>query len=177
MADPEGIPTEEYLQLYKTLARNDIGVIITGFAYITPEGKAMHPGQAGIYSRFLIPYYRKITDEVHLQCGRIFMQIAHTGRQTLQSVTNEDVVGVSGKSSIYFKEKPRTLTTEEIFSLIDKFGNAAHHAKDSGFDGIQIHAAHGYLLHQFILPSINKRKDEFCIDKNTGIEQKLFNLL
>ncbi|MCK5839343.1 MAG: NADH:flavin oxidoreductase [Bacteroidales bacterium] len=177
MCDNRGFPTTEYYEMYETLARNEIGGIITGFAYISEEGKAMQPGQAGIDNDNKTPYYQKLTDIVHKYHGKIFMQIAHTGRQTQKSVTGKEVVGCSTKKSIYFNEKPRVLTTDEVYQIIDKFGNSARYAKESGFDGIQLHAAHGYLIHQFLLPSVNKRQDEFIIDKRSKIGTRFLDLV
>ena len=155
MCDTEGFPRPGYISHYHHLARSGVGGIITGFAYISKDGRAMHPGQAGIDSNQKIPSYRKMTELVHQNDCKIFMQIAHAGRQTRQSVTNEEVKGCTTKKSFYFGGKPRPLSTEEIYPVIEKFGDAACFARAAGFDGIQVHAAHGYLVHQFILRSIN----------------------
>lgn len=177
MADKKGVPTDDYFSLYRELSKNKIGGIITGYTFLSREGKAMHPGQAGINSEHLVPHFKKITDEVHKNGSKIFIQLAHTGRQTIRKLINDEVVGVSSKKSNYFKEKPRILTPTEIYTIIEKFGMAAGYAKQAGFDGIQIHAAHGYLIHQFILSSINKRKDEFGIDKSRGIGTRFLDLI
>ena len=177
MANKEGIPTEDYVSLYKKLSQNNIGAIITGFVFISKEGKAMQPGQAGINSVDYIPVYKRITDEVHRNNGKIFLQLAHTGRQTRKKDTGEEVVGVSGKKSIYFKSKTRVLSTKEIYQIIEKFGDSANYARQAGFDGIQIHAAHGYLIHQFMLPHLNMRKDIFGIEKGKKIGTKFLDLV
>lgn len=177
MCDDDGFPTVEYLKLYKKLSENEIGAIITGFAYISKEGKAMQPGQAGICSEKFIPLYERITTEVHKNNGKIFLQIAHTGRQTRKRNIDENVVGVSKKRSFYFNEKPKKLTESEIFQLIQNFGDSALYARQAGFDGVQLHAAHGYLIHQFILPTINNRKDKFGIDQKSKIGIKFLSLV
>ncbi|HBV88842.1 MAG TPA: NADH:flavin oxidoreductase [Desulfosporosinus sp.] len=177
MCDSLGRPLSEYRLLYKELAAGGVGGIITGFAYISPEGKAMQPGQAGIDREEMIEYYLPITREVHNYDCKIFMQLAHTGRQTRKQETSQDVWGVSSKSSLYFGGSPRELTTEQVYSLVRKFGESASYAQRAGFDGVQVHAAHGYLIHQFILPGINTRKDEFGIDESSKLGTKFLELI
>ena len=177
MCDEQGFPTSDYYSFYEKLGQNELGGIITGFSYISTEGKAMQPGQAGIDSEEKIPCFIKLTDSVHKHNCKIFMQIAHTGRQTRKQETGKDVVGCSPKKSFYFRSKPKVLTHSEILSIIEQFGYSALYAKEAGFDGIQLHAAHGYLIHQFILPSINTRDDEFGIDPKTKIGIKFLDLI
>lgn len=173
--DQEGFPTEEYGRYYRELAKYDLGAIITGFAFISKDGRAMQPGQAGIDSEAKIPFYRQVTEQVHGYGSKIFMQIAHTGRQTVKAATGSQVYGVSGKKSAYFGEVPKVLTTAQIEGLIEAFAKSALRVKQSGFDGLQLHAAHGYLIHQFILPSINNRKDSFGVDRKTGLGTKFLD--
>lgn len=176
-ADPQGHPLPEYQNIYKELASGGVGGIITGFAYISPEGKAMQPGQVGIDREEMVKYFLPVTDDVHQYGGKIFMQLAHTGRQTRKKETGQDVWGASAKKSIYFGGSPRVLSTEQVYSLVQRFAEAAMYAKAAGFDGVQVHAAHGYLIHQFLLPSINNRNDEFGIDAHTGIGPKFLGLV
>jgi 2,4-dienoyl-CoA reductase-like NADH-dependent reductase (Old Yellow Enzyme family) len=169
MADDNGFPTDEYLQLYKKLASNGVKNIITGFTYVSENGKAVHPGQAGIDSPEKIPYFRKVTDAVHEYGARTYMQLAHAGRQTSELVTGHSVVGVSNKRSAYFQSIPEKLTGSETGDIINAFADSAFYAKNAGFDGVQLHAAHGYLIHQFIHPYLNDREDEYGINSDTGI--------
>jgi len=167
--DTEGFPSASYIDFYRELAKNEVGGIITGFAFISKEGRAMQPRQAGIDHPDKIPYFRKMTAAVHQYDCPVFLQIAHTGRQTLKRATGMNPRGASNKSSVYFRGKPITLTTEEVRSRIQDFAEAACLAREAGFDGVQLHSAHGYLIHQFILPAVNNRRDEFGIDKASGI--------
>jgi 2,4-dienoyl-CoA reductase-like NADH-dependent reductase (Old Yellow Enzyme family) len=168
---------ESYKNLYGNLANHNIGAIITGFAFVSRDGKAMQPGQAGIDEAEKIPYYRELTEEVHQYDCKIFLQLAHAGRQTTRKATGSDVWGASEKRSAYFKEIPKKLTTEQAFDLIERFASSALFARQAGFDGVQLHAAHGYLIHQFILPFINDRKDCFGIDGKTGIGTKFMDVI
>lgn len=177
MADQQGYPLPEYRQLYRELAVGGAGGIITGFVYISPEGKAMQPGQAGMDSREKSACYLPVTAEVHRYGSKIFLQLAHTGRQTRKENTGFDVWGVSNKKSLYFGGAPRALSAVQVYVLAEQFAKAAVYAREAGFDGVQLHAAHGYLLHQFLLPSINNRKDEFGIDPKTGISTKFLEIV
>ena len=177
MADHQGHPLPEYRRLYQELASGGVGGIITGFAYISPEGKAMQAGQVGIDCEEMIEYFLPITREVHRYSCKIFMQLAHTGRQTRKNETGQDVWGVSNKKSLYFGGSPQELSTKQVYSLVKRFAEAAEYAKAAGFDGVQIHAAHGYLIHQFLLPTINNRNDEFGIDTQSCIGTKFLGLV
>ncbi|AET67670.1 NADH:flavin oxidoreductase [Desulfosporosinus orientis DSM 765] len=177
MCDSQGRPLPEYQQLYGSLARGGVAGIITGFAYICQEGKAMQPGQAGMDREELIDFYWPVTEEVHQFDCKIFLQLAHTGRQTRRLETGYEVVGASSKPSAYFGGSPRNLSTNEVYSLVKQFGKAAYYAKASGFDGVQVHAAHGYLIHQFLLPSLNQRQDEFGISKKGSLGTKFLELV
>lgn len=177
MCDAEGFPTDRYKKLYLELAKNNVGTIITGFVYVSKDGKAMQPGQAGIDSKEKVSFYKQVTEEIHRFDSKIFMQIAHAGRQSSSKVTGEALKGVSGRKSRYFNEIPEVLKTGEVISIAGKFSDAALFAKEAGFDGIQIHAAHGYLVHQFILPSINKRKDMFGVNGETGIGTRFLDMV
>jgi 2,4-dienoyl-CoA reductase-like NADH-dependent reductase (Old Yellow Enzyme family) len=167
--DDTGIPTEAYSRLYETLARHQIGAIIAGFAFISSDGRAIQPGQAGIDSDDTIRAFSEVARRVHTAGGRIVLQIAHTGRQTFPAATGGPVYSPGVASSPYFRSRPQRLTLDGISAIVEAFGHAARRAKAAGFDGVQIHAAHGYLIHQFINPAVNDRIDTFGIDTEIGI--------
>ena len=174
-ADRHGVPGDFYLSIYRKLARNDVGMIITGFAYIARSGRAMQPFQAGLDDREKIHSFRRVTDEVHRYNCPIIVELAHTGRQTLASSTGVRPVSSTSKRSLYFREKPRMLHAGEVYEIAEQFATSAMYAQEAGFDGVQLHAAHGYLIHQFILQDINQLTNEFGVDAATGIGTRLLD--
>ena len=169
MCDGDGWPAADYLTLYATLSVQGLGALITGFAYISRDGKAMQPGQAGIEADEKVPAFRRVTDAVHQNGGRIFLQLAHAGRQTSPAVTGGEIYAPSARKSHYFNQRPCPLTEPQIEIIIQSFAAAARRAREAGFDGVQLHAAHGYLIHQFLHPAINNRTDAFGIDSDRNI--------
>lgn len=169
LADENGFVSEKYIRFYSKFSKENIGAIICGFSYVSLDGKAMQPGQIGVDNEDKIPLLQRLTHEIHKNDSLVFMQIAHAGRQTLEKIIGQKTLSSSAAKSLYFNQKPKELTVNQIEEIIDKFGNAALICKKAGFDGVQIHAAHGYLIHQFITPAINKRKDKYGIDKKTKI--------
>jgi 2,4-dienoyl-CoA reductase-like NADH-dependent reductase (Old Yellow Enzyme family) len=175
--DHSGIPDRGYGDLYAGLARNEVGAMITGFAFVSKAGRAMQPRQAGIENESKIPFYQEITSQVHRFDGRIFVQLAHAGRQTSPRATGEEVLGVSRKKSGYFGSSPRSIGTGEALQIAEQFADAAVFAMRAGFDGVQLHAAHGYLIHQFLSPAVNDRKDAFGIDQRSQLGTRFLELI
>jgi 2,4-dienoyl-CoA reductase-like NADH-dependent reductase (Old Yellow Enzyme family) len=152
-SDDRGILRPEILQLYRGLAAGDPGLIVKGHLYVQDSGKA-HPGMAGISHDFHITQLRKLTDEVHQYSVKIVAQLNHGG---IQSII--DRAGPSPYTGTDWKA--RGLTSDEIDAIIEAFGDAAERAVTAGFDGVQIHGAHGYLISQFLSRQVNQRTDKW----------------
>jgi 2,4-dienoyl-CoA reductase-like NADH-dependent reductase (Old Yellow Enzyme family) len=169
LCDEQGMPCDGYHSYYHGLSKNKMGMIMTGFTFTSKRGRSMHSGQAGIDTDKKAEAFKKTTALVHQEGCPIIIQLAHTGRQTVRGMTGGRVLGVSKKKSTYFNEVPKVLTENEIRAIIREFSQSALYAKHAGFDGIQLHAAHGYLIHQFLLAVINDRQDSYGIDPETGL--------
>jgi 2,4-dienoyl-CoA reductase-like NADH-dependent reductase (Old Yellow Enzyme family) len=159
MAAEDGAATPGLNEEMVKLALGEVGLIITGHAYIRQEGQAGML-QLGMYKDELIPGLQKMTDKVHEAGGKIVAQLAHAGHFAIKQLTGQIPLVVSNFEGLA-KSPRKEMTVQDIQELVDVFKEAAVRARTAGFDGVQIHAAHGYLLSQFLSPSFNKRQDEF----------------
>lgn len=160
MAQPDGTPTSRIGDIYEELARNEVGLIITGYAYVNPKGKSDHL-QQGIYNDSFINPYREIISRVHEQGSKIVIQIVHGGRQTMITADNPYPLAPSAVIETIKGITPEEMTEKEVLETIDDFAQAVRRAKEAGFDGVQLHCAHGFLLSNFISPYTNRRKDRW----------------
>ena len=162
MADNKGFPTNELKAKYVQLAQGGVGAIITGYSGIQHNGKGNTYNMLMIDSDEYIPYYKGITEAVHEYNTSIILQISHSGRQTRSKIIGQKPVAPSAIKDQYFNEEtPKELTEAEIFEIIDNFVSAIVRAKKAGFDGVQLHTAHGYLLAEFLSNNSNKRRDNW----------------
>jgi 2,4-dienoyl-CoA reductase-like NADH-dependent reductase (Old Yellow Enzyme family)/thioredoxin reductase len=162
LADSEGFVTEEMIAYYAERARGGAGLIMTELTTVDfPLGNGIER-QLSIDDDQYIPGLQRLTRQIHQYGSKIFIQLNHAGNRAKSEFTRGSVsVSASNISSSIAKVEPRPLTGEEISTLIDAFGNAAHRAREAGFDGIDLHFAHGYLLCQFLSGFTNKRTDEY----------------
>ena len=172
LATTEGLVTPLYQKLYCRLARLGPAAIVTGFAFVSQEGRSMQPLQASGADDRNVAAWRQMNREVHEQGGKIYLQLAHSGRQTHPDSTQMEVVAPGPKASRYFRSHPRELQEEEIPARAEQFVQAARRAQSADFDGVQIHAAHGYLIHQFLTPAVNHRRDGYGVDSKSGIASR-----
>ena len=150
LAAEDGAVTPRLVERMVELATGGVGLIITGHSYVQKRGQA-GPWQLGVHDDLMIPGLRQLTDAVHDCGGKIVMQLAHAGIYAAASL-NGIVPAAVSEVNTYVSHDTRCLTITEIEELVLAFGVAAKRAKAAGFDGAQIHAAHGYLLNQFLSP-------------------------
>lgn len=159
-ATEEGYPTEAVKKIYQDLSAADVGTIITSYSYITnyeqPEQR-----QLGIYDDKLIDSYKDIIAAVHANHSKIIMQIVHGSSSVQGYPETAKVLGPSAITHPVSGITPKEMSKEDIATVIQYFVDAAMRVKKAGFDGVQLHCAHGYLLSQFISPIFNQRTDEY----------------
>jgi 2,4-dienoyl-CoA reductase-like NADH-dependent reductase (Old Yellow Enzyme family) len=174
-AEKYGYVGQKILDFYDELARGGTGLIITGFTGISP-GATGSPYQLRLDNDSYTPGHKKLVENVHDQPDvKLAIQIVHLGRQCehpkyppiAPSPIPEKTTGLT----------PRELSIEEIYDLIKKFKETSIRAYECGYDMVQLHASHGYLLSNFVSPYTNRRKDEFggSIEKRVRILLDIFN--
>lgn len=139
-------------------ARGGMGLITVEYTAISPEGRAAVQ-EFGLWDDRFIPGFKEVTDIAHQYGAKISIQLHHCGSATTAAACGSQPVAPT--ANIGYKDMPRELTVEEIHELVKKFGEAAARAKKAGFDAVEIHAAHGYLISQFMSPMTNLRQDEY----------------
>jgi len=166
MAGDDGSATPRLVDCMVALARGGVGLIISSHAYVHRNGQA-GPMQLGVYSDDLLPGLTAMADAVHQNNGKMVLQLAHAGFFADAGRTGQPPLAVSSSEGI--AKSPRVeLTAEMIGQIVLAFAEAATRAKNAGFDGVQIHSAHGYLLSQFLSPAFNHRTDQY----GGGIENR-----
>jgi 2,4-dienoyl-CoA reductase-like NADH-dependent reductase (Old Yellow Enzyme family) len=159
MASPGGAVTLKLIETMAALAEGGVGLIITGHAYVRTDGQA-NPGQIGIYSDDLLDGLRKLTSSVHEKGGKIVVQLSHAGRYATEELIGQPPLVVSDFEGLAQSPR-RQLTIQDIGEIVSAFADASRRARLAGFDGVQIHGAHGYLLSQFLSPAFNRRQDAY----------------
>ena len=159
--DDDGLATERWIRYHEEKAKGGFGLIITEDFAINRNAKGFS-NIAGLYCDEQIPSHRQLTDRIHQYGSKIFCQIYHPGRQTTPDRNGHvQPIAPSPIPCISLRVLPREPSIEEIHTLVEQFGDTALRAKKAGFDGIEVHAAHGYLLTTFMSPVTNKRTDMY----------------
>ena len=164
MAQSNGGMTSKLTKHIMDLVEGGVGLVISGHAYVHPDGQAS-PRQLGIYSDTLIPGLTALVKTVHEHHGTIVAQLTHGGAHSNPELTGVDAMAPSALPAqdgkrVHFPGC-RAMTHEDITRVVDAFHAAARRAYDAGFDGIQLHGAHGYLLSEFLSPFYNQRSDNY----------------
>lgn len=160
MTTEDGHMTDRLYDIYETLAKNEAGLIITGYANVVAEEQP-NPGMMGIYDDSFIDEYQKLTDSVHDHDSKIILQIAYGGTKTTYNLNGRTIFAPSDVPERSTGTQGTPMTKADIDYIVKAFAEAGERAKLAGFDGVEIHAAHTYIINQFLSPYYNKRKDEY----------------
>lgn len=163
-ASPDGNVTDPQIAWYEARARGGAGLIIVEMTAVAKRGCAA--ALLGIWDDDAVPGFRKLTDAVHANGAKIFLQLSHAGRQTESAFTGGELPVAPSAISCPLgepltKEIPRKLSIEEIEEIVEQFGQAAGRSRAAGFDGVEVHGAHGYLIAAFMSAYSNKRHDAY----------------
>lgn len=164
----DGVPGPLMVEHYRQ--RASLGLIVSEGTYPSPAGRS-YPGQPGLVTSEQIAGWKKVTDAVHAEGGQMFAQIMHGGRVSHEDITGghrivaPSAIAVDAETRTYKGKQahpiPHELTTDEIPVVIQEIVAAARNAIEAGFDGVEIHSANGYLLHEFLAPNTNVRADSY----------------
>ncbi len=160
LAEKDCHVSEKLLNAYEDLAQGGVGTIITGFAHAFVEEQPAVK-MIGAYDDKFIPDFNKITESVHKHDCNIIMQLAYGGSQSKLLKAKRKIWGPSAVEHIFTGIKPIEMTKQDFKTFSEKFGDAALRVKKGGFDGVQLHCAHGYMLSQCLSPYHNRRTDEY----------------
>ncbi len=160
MCEPDGRPTPKLADCYRDLARGGVGLIISGYAYVSGEGRQLPCTLAADSDKFSGDL-KMITEAVHAEVGKICVQLVHVGGQTKEKDIGRTPLAPSAVMTDQFPQVPVEMSFAEIQRIIKAFGEAAGRARQCGFDAVQLHGAHGYLINQFLSPLTNQRTDEY----------------
>ena len=161
-ADKKGHVTEKQMDLFTTLAEGGVGLIITGITYVHENGQ-ISKFQNSISSDESIPGFKRLTSAVHDRGASIGVQLFHAGREARFSRSSNRVPIAPSvlEGDPHFEAQYRAMTGDEIWEVVRAFGDGAKRAREAGFDAVQVHGAHAYLLSQFLSPYTNRRQDEW----------------
>lgn len=174
--EENGDLTERWIRYHEEKAKGGWGMIITEDYSFRPHGKG-YIRIPGLYTDDQIAKNKEFTDRIHAYGTKVIAQIYHPGRQSNHYVNGGvQPVAPTAMPCPWLKEMPRELTVEEIKEFVSQYGDACARAEKAGFDGIEVHLAHGYLLNEFLSPTYNKRTDEYggCFKNRFRIVKEIF---
>ena len=152
-------PSQDLYDYHTAVSRGGVGMTTLAYASVSRSGLSFD-GQLWMREE-IVPDLRKITDAVHAEGAKVSIQLGHCGNMTHRSTCGCTPVGASSGFNLYSPTFVRGLRKDEIYALVEDFGKSVNLAREAGFDCVEIHAGHGYLISQFLSPYTNHRRDEF----------------
>ncbi|MBW2120164.1 MAG: NADH:flavin oxidoreductase, partial [Deltaproteobacteria bacterium] len=160
-AAEDGSATERLIDYFVARAAGGAALLIVEATAVHPRGR-IFKGECGIFDDRHIPGFQRLTRAVHDSGSKIVMQLAHGGRQTKSALIGDQPLAPSPvPAPALCTETPKEMTVDEIQVVVRSFGEAAQRAKEAGFDAVEIHGAHGYLINQFLSQNANHRTDGY----------------
>lgn len=160
MATADGEVTDSHIGHYRARAEGGAGLVIVEHSYVLPSGK-MTERQLGIHDDGLVPGLARLSAAIRAAGARCAIQLTHAGANTAPEVCGCQPVGPSDIPVPGREEIPKPLDADEIGEIVNAYGRAAARAVKAGFDAIEVHAAHGFLLNEFVSPYTNRRTDSY----------------
>ncbi|MDY4172755.1 MAG: FAD-dependent oxidoreductase [Evtepia sp.] len=160
LSEPDGTMTEDMLAYYEARAKGGVGLIITEMVSVDEDRGVLFPRELNGAREENIPSFRRLAERIHPYGTKIFAQLFHPGANADPKLNTAPLLSASGGKG---KKggRAQAASREEIRDIVAKFGQAARRVKESGFDGVEVHAAHHYFLHSFLSPVTNRRTDEY----------------
>lgn len=159
LANPDGCTNENHIAYLEERAKGGMGLIITEYTYVNSINSRGSRNQAGVYNPDFIPKYRRLTERMHSHGARVFMQLVHAGGKAFLDTNSKGPMAPT--STDYVGYTPKEMTLDDIESVKEDFLKAAKFVKNAQFDGIELHGAHGYLIQEFLSPTLNQRTDRY----------------
>jgi 2,4-dienoyl-CoA reductase-like NADH-dependent reductase (Old Yellow Enzyme family)/thioredoxin reductase len=172
LCHPDGIVSQKLIDYYAERAKGGAGLIIVEYCYIDEKESKANQGQLGVYSDQLIAGLGDLAEAIQEWGAKAVLQVCHAGRCTSARYMGRQPIAPSAMPS-YTGEMAREMTLEEIEAAMDSFAEAARRAKTAGFDGVELHGTHGYLMAQFLSPYTNRRADVYGKDRGLFAMQTL----
>jgi len=160
LSNEEGMVTEAGLAYISRRVKSGAGLFIQEITAVHPQGRTL-PSQLGIFKDEHIQGLKRIVDVVHRQGAKIAVQLHHAGRESMYHLRRGEAIAPSAVPSLVYGGMPKEMTLDDIHEIIKCFGQAAARAREAGYDAVELHAAHGFLLHQFLSAHANRRTDEY----------------
>jgi 2,4-dienoyl-CoA reductase-like NADH-dependent reductase (Old Yellow Enzyme family)/thioredoxin reductase len=159
-ATAEGAVTQRHIDYYVERARGGVGLVIVEGAFVHPLGRGLN-NQISLTNDDKIPGLSRLVNAIHAEGAKVAIQLFHSGREVSSLIIGAQPVSASDVKCMLIGETPRPLSLEEIEETIESYAEATRRIKEAGFDLVEIHAAHGYLVNQFLSPLTNLRKDKY----------------
>ncbi|MFZ5916457.1 MAG: FAD-dependent oxidoreductase [Chloroflexota bacterium] len=157
----EGFVRQRLIDYYEARARGGVGYIVVNATVVSEPSGRSHPNQTRITDDKYIPGLKQLVDVIHAYDVKTSIQLYHAGRQRYGLVAGPPTLSPSGIPDPVRKDPTRAITVAEIETLVEEYAQAARRAQAAGFDGVEVHCAHGYLLAGFLSPFQNRRTDEY----------------